>query len=147
MEGACQDSIYNTWHLLYMREMVYQHFTRVNTFSRISTMVSRVVLNDVYDSNKHTMLLLKRSSLSQHTRNGFDLVRQWSTVFTDKLTLALLKAFGWKYNLMLLSDQDEEYMNCFECQAYLFSKTDVLIGAYSLRSVHVVCYSSTIAMY
>jgi hypothetical protein len=40
-------------------------------------------------NGKPLMLVLKRSSNSKHTRNGHDLVRQWSDSFADSVVQIL----------------------------------------------------------
>ncbi len=138
MEGACQDPVYNTWTVLYMRNTVlkmlkiptgYRNYPEQRPSSQIRTDDDYVTTSTQYKSNRPVMLLMKRSADSQHTRNRFDLVRQWSDAFTKDIMNALAKAFP-KYELKLYSDRDEKIMDCFECQIRLVAEADVLIGVH-----------------
>lgn len=115
MEGGCQDPVYNTWQILYMRQMFMKSLS----------------LSDKRppSSNKPVMMLLKRSSSSKHTRNGFDLVRQWGDNFTAQIMAALRHAFP-QYEVRLYSDRNDTLMRCYACQIEAFASTDVLIGVH-----------------
>jgi hypothetical protein len=80
-------------------------------------------------SNKPTILLLKRSSVSKHTRNRFDSVRQWSDSFANSIFIALKNTFP-QFNIILLSDKNDTLMTCYSCQIKLFHTVDVLIGVH-----------------
>ena len=75
------------------------------------------------------MLVIKRSSKSRHTRNGHDLVRQWSDVFANRLLEALQLRFS-SYRVELFSDRDEHLMQCYTCQIQKFASAKVLIGVH-----------------
>ena len=72
-------------------------------------------------------MLMKRSSNAKHTRNGRDLVRQWSEEFTERILVDLGKAFP-NYNVKLFSDRNVSLMTCHSCQIKEFVDTDVLIA-------------------
>ncbi|RYY89368.1 DUF563 domain-containing protein [archaeon] len=150
MEGACQDPVYNTWQILYMRDMVLKHIDS-RPYHRVAAALSAVgrrKQNNVLDyhpypyntsvqinfnsnsqlKRKKVMLLLQRTSSSSFTRNSHDLVRQWNDIFTYSLLRALDQSYGGEYEVRVLSDQNLDYMNCFVCQAALLADTDVLIG-------------------
>jgi hypothetical protein len=74
------------------------------------------------------MILLQRTSSSAFTRNSHDLVRQWDDYFTLKLLQALDSVYSKEYDVLVLSDQNKDYMNCFECQAALLAEASVMIG-------------------
>ena len=77
--------------------------------------------------SKPVMLLMKRSTGAKHTRNAGDLVRQWSTAFTERILNALKSQFP-EYEVKLFSDTDEKLMRCHACQIRAFAEADVLIG-------------------
>lgn len=150
MEGACQDPVYNTWHILYMRQMVLTHLqqfhaeTLTKSYHLYLKQIDRTQQekrnkyihdNRPKDPQKANLVLLKRSSNSKYTRNNSDLVRQWDNQFTKELLKMLEQYFGRYFNILLLSDQDEFYMNCFACQAQLISTAKVLIGEISLGKI------------
>ena len=75
------------------------------------------------------MLLIKRSSGSKHTRNGHDLVRQWSDSFASQIVSELQKAFP-SYQVRLFSDKNVSMMSCHICQVSEFSTANVLIAVH-----------------
>lgn len=136
MEGACQDPVYNTWMILTMRKMV---MTRLNlNLNQDSLLVSNKQAASSSSSQqqqqqtktkKKVMLLLKRSANSQHSRNRFDLVRQWSDEFTLHIVQTLQLTFP-QYEVRLYSDRDKKLMTCFDCQVTQFAEASVLIGVH-----------------
>lgn len=122
MEGACQDPVYNTWQILNMRELVIQ---RLNLTERAHAFT----FNRADGRRRPVMMLMKRSSTSRHSRNRFDLARQWTESFTERLSQALRVRFP-SYQHLIYSDQDERLMNCFACQVEYISQADVLIGVH-----------------
>lgn len=117
MEGACQDPVYNTWMILTMRNMVMNHLNRQATNAGVGA------------KKKKVMLLLKRSANSQHSRNRFDLVRQWSDEFALHIQQTLQLTFS-QYEVRLYSDRDKKLMTCFDCQVQQFAEANVLIGVH-----------------
>lgn len=124
MEGACQDPVFNTWHVLFMRDVVLRHLAQ----QPMAAAAPKDFASHIPGSKKKHMVVLRRSSYSKFTRNGADLVRQWDESFQTKLLTMLSEWFGADYAIHLLSDQDERYMNCFACQAQLLSTATVLVG-------------------
>jgi hypothetical protein len=118
-EGGCQDSSYNTWHLLYMRSFFYQ---KVNLpfIGKTYTTTSKLPL----------MLVLKRSSNAVKTRNGHDSVRQWTDTFTKRFLDKLYSQFGTIYDVQLVSDKHVKLMDSHLSQVKLFAKAKVLIGVH-----------------
>jgi hypothetical protein len=116
MEGGCQDPVYNTWQILHMRKRFFDALKIPHEYKQHST-----------GSGKPVMLLLKRSSNAKHTRNGHDLVRQWSDLFATRLFDALVARFP-QYEVKLLSDRDESTMGCHSCLVKRFNEASVLIG-------------------
>lgn len=131
MEGGCQDPVYNTWQILTMRQLVMQRHGHLQEENRIRKMEPRAdgVHGVKYGENKPVMMLLKRSSGAKHTRNRFDLVRQWSDEFAGHIISNLTAAFP-QYNVVLYSDRNETLMQCYACQVAEFVKADVLIGVH-----------------
>lgn len=136
MEGACQDPVYNTWQILHMRQQILSMLHLPTGYRNYPTSAggkqNKVVSADDYPvvaGKKPVMLLLKRSSNSEFTRNKFDLVRQWNDEFTTKLVEALRQQFP-QYEVKLFSDQDRKTMSCFACQVQLMAEADVLIGVH-----------------
>jgi hypothetical protein len=79
--------------------------------------------------DKPVMMLLKRSAGTKHTRNGHDLVRQWSDAFANTIIVSLQQAFP-HYNVVLFSDRNETLMTCYRCQIEAFARAAVLIGVH-----------------
>jgi hypothetical protein len=151
MEGACQDPVYNTWQILTMRRIVMKKLGitdgPVPVPTRNDSIASTSIMSDYLNNKRHrinfasgensdiseerkpVMLLLKRSAQSSHTRNRFDLVRQWSDDFSLKIVDALQKTFP-NYSVKLYSDRNETLMTCFSCQIREFAAADVLIGVH-----------------
>jgi hypothetical protein len=117
MEGACQDPVYNTWMILDMRQRTLQ---RLNIHHTHQTPAS---------SRRKVMTLMKRSANSDHSRNRFDLVRQWSDHFTKRILQQLHQTFP-QYEIRLYSDRNDSIMHCFDCQIRFFAETDILIGVH-----------------
>lgn len=136
MEGACQDPVYNTWHILHMRNLF---LNKLNLFSyQTSSIIQKsasIISMKYKNKTKPIMLLLRRSSSSIHTRNGFDLVRQWNDNFTYQLLDQLQLQFP-SYHVQLFNDRNYTLMECFQCQIEIFSKVNVLIGYLHI----IVCY-------
>lgn len=150
MEGGCQDPVYNTWHILHMRSVVmkelarregelqesYRHYLREKKQQRLVYANSPLLLpphdnnNNKKKKRKGYLVVLRRSSNSKFTRNNSDLVRQWNDRFTRLLLQELQSRLGHLYHILLLSDQDEFFMNCFLCQAWIASKANILIGVH-----------------
>lgn len=80
-------------------------------------------------NNVRKMILIKRSANSQHTRNGHDLVRQWSDDFTIRILNSLKEAFP-SYDVSLFTDKNETLMRCHSCQIEHVAHADVLIGVH-----------------
>ena len=117
MEGGCQDPVYQTWHVLHMRREFMQ---RVG----LQWDAKRDKGKKLY---KPTMLVLKRSSNTKHTRNGHDSVRQWSDSFGNRLVHELQKAMPF-YNVVLFSDKNTTMMSCHACQIRAFHEAEVVVG-------------------
>jgi len=83
------------------------------------------------------LLLLRRSSDSAHTRNGHDLVRQWTDSFTSSL-LSLLATALPGYEVRLFSDRNETLMRCLGCQIREFAQADVLVGVHGAGLAHML---------
>lgn len=122
MEGGCQDPVYNTWLVLHMRNYFMESLGLPSKTMRLPN-PSR----HIQGISMPVMLLMKRSSNSKHTRNGHDLVRQWSDTFTSDLLKALQSKFP-RYHVILVSDKNATVMGCHECQIREFNKADVLVA-------------------
>lgn len=136
MEGGCQDPVYNTWQVLSMRNKIMNMLHIPTGFRHFVQEPNLVRSSEDYDTSSSSfhgkrpvMLLMKRSADSQHTRNRFDLVRQWSDSFTTAIMTALTTTFP-QYEVKLYSDRDEKTMDCFACQVRLVAEADVLIGVH-----------------
>lgn len=123
MEGACQDAVFNTWHVLHMRSLALQQLHMEEERTRSTNRLT----SPPHSAYRPVIVLLKRSATSAHTRNKFDLVRQWSEAFTDKLFAALQTTFP-AFDIVLYSDRNDTLMTCFACQVKLLARADVLIG-------------------
>lgn len=133
MEGGCQDPVFNTWHLLYMREKILY---KLGQGQQLMMRTNRIVQPPQSQTQSQpqtqqryrpVLLLMRRSATSQHTRNKHDLARQWNDAFTDKLLSALRETYP-TFDILLYNDRNETLMTCFSCQVSLVARADVLIG-------------------
>ncbi len=84
---------------------------------------------------KMKMVLLKRSNGAKHTRNGHDLVRQWSDEFASRIAKALEQEFK-NYRVEIMSDRNTTLMSCHHCQVAMVADADVLIGVHGAGLAH-----------
>lgn len=126
MEGGCQDPVYQTWPILHMRKVFMR---RAGIEWESSPAAERGSSTEAGRSTKSTptLLLLKRSSDTKHTRNGHDSVRQWSDNFANRLVLSLERMLP-NYNVVLFSDRNSTMMACHACQMRAFHSAKVVIG-------------------
>jgi hypothetical protein len=126
MEGACQDPVFNAWHILHMREMIGKKL-------RLSSMqqTTNRIIQPPASMKKYrpVIVLMRRSATSQHTRNKHDLARQWNDGFLDRLLIALRTSFP-SFQVHVYNDRNETLMTCFTCQVETIAKADVLIGVH-----------------
>lgn len=132
MEGGCQDPVYQTWPILHMRK-VFMRKAGIEWESPASK--SGPISEDM-----PTLLLLKRSSNTKHTRNGHDSVRQWSDDFADRLVLSLQSVLPG-YNVALFSDRNTTMMGCHACQMRAFNSAKVVIGMHGAGLSNIVYMS------
>ena len=114
MEGGCQDPVYNTWHLLHMRNHYLSKYPEQSHPKK---------------NNIKKMVLIKRSSGAKHTRNSHDLVRQWTDEFANTILQALMSKFQ-NYQISIFSDKNTTMMTCHSCQVEFMKDVDVLIGVH-----------------
>jgi hypothetical protein len=122
-EGGCQDAVYNTWHILFMRKFFLNKFNlQLSTSSAAagSELSKSVKLKPV-------LLLVKRSAKNKFTRNGHDSVRQWADQYSDLIASKLQRALP-TYIVKVYSDQNATLMECIPCQIKAFSEASVLVG-------------------
>ena len=93
MEGGCQDPVYNTWPILHMRRMFTQKI-------HLQELADQPYTTSLSTSNYNTeeltkldakpvLLVIQRSAGNKFTRNGHDLVRQWSAEYAEHIVLVL----------------------------------------------------------
>jgi hypothetical protein len=117
MEGACQDPVFNTWQLLYMRQFF---MSKLNLDPWATGRVP---------GKKPILMLVSRSPSSRHTRNHADLVRQWNPAFISTLTDRLRSAFP-ECDVELFADTNYTLMSSQANQIVKAAHADVLIGVH-----------------
>lgn len=131
MEGACQDPVFNTWHILSMREKIGR-MLKLPSMRQTTNRIVQPPITTTASANKRyrpVIVLMRRSATSQHTRNKHDSARQWNDAFTERLLLSLRMAYP-SFDVRLYSDRNETLMTCFSCQVETVAKADVLIGVH-----------------
>jgi hypothetical protein len=122
--------VYNTWQILHMRRFFSAAAGLSNHNSGFASSPSAF-------NGKPLMLVLKRSSNSKHTRNGHDLVRQWSDSFADSVVQILQAQFP-QYSVELLSDKNHTMMTCHLCMVRLLSRVEVLVGVHGAGLANMI---------
>eukprot|EP00605_Chrysophyceae_sp_TOSAG23-4_P001612 GSChrysophyteH1.ASY1.ANO1.1772.1 assembled CDS len=142
MEGGCQDPIYNTWYILYMRKFFFNKIgiDSMNAASLRGLEMDKYTMDTEGTKQKRKrpiMLLMKRSANTKHTRNGFDSVRQWTDEFAHMTLDALKEAFP-SFDVQLYSDRNTTLMHCLECQIRSFAQASVLIGMHGAGLANMI---------
>lgn len=119
MEGGCMDPVYNTWHLLHMRRMLMR-------LAGLDPMLGSRRKQLLSGSTRPVMMLVERY---YGQRTNKEVYRTWSADYVAAMASAMKVMFP-SFDVIVLSDEDEQLMNCHLCQIRMFERTDVLVGAH-----------------
>jgi hypothetical protein len=131
-EGGCQDSGYNAWETVTMRE-------------RLLAMAGV----DQEAAVKQPSIVILRRGASPFTKNQGDYrYRRWPKESLP-IIISTLKRQLPGHRIDLFSDLNMTLMNCRECQIRMFYEADIVIGIHGAGLTNTVstCYAAAICIH